>query len=205
MGDEARAGTEVSERRSNISDRPKFSAAEAWEVARPLAFALEQVCERVEIAGSLRRKKSDVGDIELLFIPKIGLRAKDFFVSEHFSLADELIDGWLKEGLIAKRPNVRGIFTWGPENKLAVHVKSGIPVDLFATTQEKWWNSLVCRTGGKQNNLLVTKRAQEIGYSFEAYGTGFKNLVGGPHHETTSERDVFEFLGMPYKEPQDRL
>lgn len=182
-----------------------YPACEAWQVARPLVFAMQQVCERVEIAGSLRRKKSEVGDIEILFIPKIGDAGTDLFDRTPISLADRLIEGWLKDGLLAKRPNKRGHFAWGEENKLAIHVQSGIPVDLFSTTERKWWNSLVCRTGGKANNLLVTRTANDKGYSFEAYGTGYRNLMGGPHHDCTSERDVFEFIGLEYKEPQDRL
>jgi len=188
-----------------MSDRQKFSASEAWEVARPLAFALEQVCERVEIAGSLRRKKPQVSDIELLFIPKMGDSGADFFEKTEISLADRLIDGWLQDGLLAKRPSKTGVFTWGNSNKLAIHVPSGIPVDLFATTAEKWWNALVCRTGGKENNLLLTKAALAKGFSFEAYGKGFRNLRGCEDHQCTSERDVFDFIGLPYKEPQDRL
>src|SRR5690348_18038472 len=62
-----------------IMSKQRYPACEAWQVARPLAFALERVCERVEIAGSLRRKKAEVGDIEILFIPKIGDAGTDLF------------------------------------------------------------------------------------------------------------------------------
>lgn len=188
-----------------MSERQRYSAAEAWEIARPLAFALEQVCERVEIAGSLRRKKPQVGDIEILFIPRLADDKNDMFRPTFVSLAEGLINGWLQDNLLAMRPSKTGVFTWGPKNKLGVHVASGIPIDLFATTQENWFNSLVCRTGGKENNLLLTKTALSKGFSFEAYGSGFSNLRGGPRHDSTSERDVFDFIGLPYKEPQDRL
>jgi len=187
-----------------MSNHQKFPASEAWQIARPLSFALQQVCERVEIAGSLRRKRPEVGDIEILFIPRI--TGSDFFEVTPVSLADGLINAWLDSGLIAKRPSKTGVFSWGDKNKLAVHVESKIPIDFFSTTQANWWNSLVCRTGGKDNNLLVTNTALAKGYSFEAYGSGFHAVNGrGERHDTTSERDVFEFIGLPYKEPQDRL
>lgn len=44
---------------------------------------------------------------------------------------------------------------WGEKNKLAVHVRTGIPVDFFAATEANWWNYLVCRTGGEQNNIAI--------------------------------------------------
>jgi len=43
----------------------------------------------------------------------------------------------------------------GPLNKLAVYVGSGIPVDLFATTEECWFNALVCRTGSAETNVKI--------------------------------------------------
>lgn len=90
-------------------------------------------------------------------------------------------------------------------NKLAIHAASGISVDFFATTEKCWWNSMVVRTGGKQSNLNITTAAQRQGYSFEAYGSGFRKL-GHPeeHYPTTSEADVFEFVGLPYLKPEDR-
>lgn len=186
-------------------DKPKFSADEAWKVAAPLVLALKPFCERIEIAGSLRRRKPMVGDIEILFVPKMADSKIDFFSTYQVSLPDTLIGAWLDQGLIAKRPSKIGVFTWGPQNKLAIHKPSGIPIDFFSTTEPKWWNSLVCRTGGKDNNLLVTKTALRQGYSFEAYGTGYRNLRGGEDHQTTSERDVFEFIGLAYWEPWERI
>jgi len=183
----------------------RYSEAEAWAVARPLALALEQVCERVEIAGSLRRRRPNVGDIELLFIPRCVEVKSGLFDTALESQADRLIEGWLKEGLLAKRPSKVGVFTWGEKNKLAVHVPSGIPVDLFSTTQLNWWNSLVCRTGGKTSNLQITNGALRRGWSFEAYGSGFHRVNDETErYDTTSEEDVFRFVGLPYVPPERR-
>lgn len=183
----------------------RYPYAVALNVAEALRTALEPFCERIVIAGSLRRQKPDVGDIELLLIPKVGTRQKDLLDTEQYDRAGEFIDGWLKSGVVAKRPNKNGVFTWGSQNRLAVHVKSGIPLDIFTTTPACWFNALVVRTGPKDSNLLITTTAQKKGYSFEAYGSGFRSLNGhNPYHQTTSERDVFEFIGLPYLEPRDR-
>lgn len=181
---------------------------EAMELASMLRDTLHPVIERVEIVGSLRRKKDEVGDIELLFIPKLEERPEGLFDKVKVDLADEMLNDMLACGQLQKRPSKTGVFSWGEKNKLSIHVPSGIAVDWFSTNEDCWWNSLVCRTGGKENNLMITTTAQQRGWSFEAYGSGFMEIYGldswRSHHQTTSERDVYEFIGLPYLEPWQR-
>ncbi len=118
-----------------------------------------------------------MGDIEILFVPKFADNREDMFTVTMANQAETLIAGWLDSGLLRKRPNVRGHFTWGLQNKLGLHTASRITMDLFSTSADCWWNSLVCRTGGKANNLLFTTTAQRLGWTFEAYGSGFKQLA----------------------------
>lgn len=161
---------------------------------------------RCEIVGSLRRKKETAGDIEILFVGLQGNRTSyDLFTTEAYDLAAEIIDTAMRAGVIAKRPSKTGIFSWGDKNKLGIHIDTGIPVDFFVTTEACWWNALVCRTGGKANNLLITTTARRQGWKFEAYGSGFVKLDGSDRHDTTSERDVYEFIGLKYPEPEERL
>lgn len=179
------------------------------EVALPVANELKErlsaCCERIEIVGSIRRRKPEVGDIELLFIPKWHKIPVSLFGDEvSLSVANSAIDTMLLSGILEKRPSKTGVFSWGEKNKLSIHVPSGIAVDFFSTTADCWWNSLVCRTGGKDNNLLITTTAQRQGWSFQAYGNGFGKLGHTEHHQTTSEQDVYEFLGLPYLEPWER-
>lgn len=188
-----------------MSDRPKFPREAALPVAKELCDFLQPFCERLVVAGSLRRRKKQVGDVELLFISRTEKRPDGLFDSLDFDLAEEAITTLLKRGILTQRPNIAGQFTWGAENKLAVHVASRIPVDLFKTDEKRWWNALVVRTGGKNNNLLITTTAQRKGWSFEAYGSGFHKLLGTERHDTTSEEDVYAFLGLEYKQPWERL
>jgi DNA polymerase (family X) len=116
-------------------------------------------------------------------------------------LADELLDLWLADGTLRKRPNINGSVTWGEYNKLAVH-RSGIPVDLFATTADRWFVTLVMRTGPSESNVALAAAAKRRGMQFHAYGM----LEGrdGQSIITQSEQEVFERCGMPYREPEQR-
>jgi DNA polymerase/3'-5' exonuclease PolX len=187
-----------------MSDKPRYAHQDAMRVAKEILAQLIPWCVRIEIVGSLRRKKPTVGDIELLFVSKTGTRKVDFFTTEEYAVCWAEVERLVAVGTLARRRNKLGQTTWGNENRLAVHVPTGIPVDLFATNQINWWNSLVVRTGGKDNNLMLTTTAQKRGWTFNAYGSGYTHLRTGEHHRTTSEADVFEFLGLRCLAPEQR-
>lgn len=184
--------------------KDKYPLPKAFAVAVQLESRLAPFCERIEIAGSIRRQKETVGDIEILFVPKTAKRMRDLFMEEEYSLVWAEVDKMIGIEL-DKRPNVNGQVAWGDQNRLAIHTASGIPVDFFATTQDKWWNSLVVRTGGKENNMAIAKAANSLGWHWEAYGTGFHHDTGTePHYKTRSEEDVFRFVGLSYLLPHER-
>lgn len=186
-----------------MSDRPRFPRDQAVAVATQLQAMISPACERIAIVGSLRRSKDTVGDIELLFIPRMTTRPDGLFDRETVSVAGEVIDRLVKDRLLDKRTNAKGQFTWGDQNKLAIHVPSGIPVDLFATTPEKWWVSLVIRTGSKETNLRLTNGAIRHGGQLNAYGSGV-TWKDGSHTAATSEQHVFELCHILYLEPHQR-
>jgi len=167
--------------------------SQAREIAGTLKSLLEGSCERIEIAGSIRRRKWYVGDIELLCIPKF---------MDGVDLLDQALKGLLESRVLGYRRDKRGSITYGLKNKLLWHVVGGIGVDIFSTTEECWPVSLVVRTGGKQTNIRISMAAQERGYQFHAYGSGFTT----PHGEIVcrSEREVFETVGLPYRDPWER-
>lgn len=184
-------------------DKIRYQYAVAMRVAENICESLRPLCENIIIAGSLRRRKPDVGDIEILYVARIENRPDGLFDTRNFNPVDELLEIALREGNLCKRPNVRGHFTWGEKNKLAVHLPSSIPVDFFATTKENWWCSLVIRTGGKETNLKLTTGAQRLGRTLNAYGAGI-TCSDGTVIPATSERHVFELCNVPYLDPENR-
>lgn len=183
--------------------KTRWPIDEASKVADFLCGVLATLCAGIQIAGSIRRRKPEVGDIEILYIPQFENRPVDWLSSAPVSLADEQIDAWLKDGVLFKRPNKAGITSWGVQNKLAVHTASGIPVDFFSTTKSKWWASLVIRTGSKETNLKLATGAQKMGRTLNAYGSGV-TLRDGQVLPAASEEAVFKLCGVPYLEPQYR-
>jgi hypothetical protein len=112
-----------------LSDKPRWPAAIARKVADELVAELQPRCEQACVAGSLRRGKTDVGDIEIVYVPRMGqIHMPGELFPRPGSLADELIEQWLAKRVIKKRPNVNGTASWGAQNKLAVHVASSVPV-----------------------------------------------------------------------------
>lgn len=186
-----------------MSDKIKFPRAEALKAARHICLQLADVTSRLICAGSLRRGKEMVGDVEILYIPLFGEARDGLFDTKKVNRADQILDQFLKEGILAKRLNKNGNETWGPSNKLAVYVPNGVPVDLFQASESNWWNYLVCRTGGKQNNINICQAAQRKGWQWHPTSRGFTNERGYPV-TVKSERDVFEFLGLSYLEPHQR-
>lgn len=193
-----------------MSGKTKWNAYEAMQVAAYLSTSLGLSCERVEIAGSLRRRKEKVGDIELLIIPRIDQRRNAESIFEEsidHNCADERLRAMLESGELAKRVGAKGGTSWGAENKLGVHVESGIPVDIFTASAMTWANLLVCRTGGMANNIAIASNARARGWKWNPYNVGFTRLTGpsrGTVKPMYTEREIFAFAGMKYQEPWER-
>ena len=165
----------------------------ARAIAEQIKAVLESSCERIVIAGSIRRQKPDVGDIELLVIPKY---------VDGVDMLDAKIKTMIYFDMLGYRLNKLGRKVYGPKNKLLVHVPSGVGVDVFSTTPECWTVALVVRTGGKVTNQRIATAAIRKGWQFHAYGRGFTTPDG--EIVCHSEHDIFKAVGLPYKEPWER-
>lgn len=183
--------------------KTKYPRKLALQAAAEICKRLEPWCERdrLKVCGSLRRGKAEVGDVEVVFVPRMVSEPLNLFERHDVSLADRELLRMVTHGILEPRPNSIGNKTWGPLNKLAVHCATQIPVDLFATTERRWWVTVVVRTGPKELNVRLVTSAQKQGMKFHAYGE-FSALGKEIHCE--SEEDVFRIAGVPYLHPRDR-
>jgi len=161
----------------------------ASAIAKDLVYYLTPGVNRITIAGSIRRQKSQVGDIELLVIPRA-------------NYLDKILDDLMVQGILAMRLNKRGYRMYGPKNKLMVHLPSGMAVDLFSTTEANWGMALFVRTGPKEWNIRAMSRFRELGMQGHAYG-GVTDEEGN-EVDCPDEQSVFRLLGWPYVPPERR-
>lgn len=160
-----------------------MNAEQARAIAQDLIEQLRPHCERIEIAGSLRRRKPEVHDLDLVLEP----------------LPYQL-------PLLVHRLNVvygRPLDKIGPKYCHFANYQ-GIPVDLYLAEPHTWATLLLIRTGSKNHNILLCRRARERRLILHANGEGFGDLAQRTTIPITSEAEIFERLGLPYREPEER-
>jgi DNA polymerase (family 10) len=171
----------------------------AREVARRLVAALAPACERVEIAGSIRRGADTVGDIELVAIPLLQGRS---------NILNLALDELIAQFKIQRRP----VYStdrpaWGERYKkfwLIINQRWGIiQVDLFLATPSTWGAIMTIRTGPSDfSRELVTHIKYRTAYRQQDGGLTAK--ATGKIVATPSEEDYFRMAGMPYLPPTRR-
>ncbi|MFW6269515.1 MAG: DNA polymerase/3'-5' exonuclease PolX [Bacillota bacterium] len=167
-------------REKDVDSRLLWPVAE--EIIYPLLEYLNQFkyINKIEVAGSYRRKKSTVGDLDILAVCEEGQEEEfmDYFV--------EYED--------VSRITARG------ETKSSVILDSEVQVDLRLIPEKSYGAALHYFTGSKEHNIEIRKIAQKKGLKVNEYGI-FKEdeWVGG-----AEEKDIFSRLELPYIMPELR-
>lgn len=134
--------------------------------------------EKISVAGSVRRKKETIGDVDFLIVTKEPLKVMDFFVS---------------------LPGVIKIWNKGI-TKSSVRLKEGFDVDLRVIAQKNFGSALQYFTGSKEHNIEARVIAMEKGLKLNEYGIfRDKKMIGG-----WSEEGIYKILGLPWIEPELR-
>ena len=187
---------------SNKQRRHPLAAAGA--VAHELRGLLAPFCDRIEVGGSIRRRRSTVGDIELLAIPPMDGQ-RDMFggVAGENDQLDQAVRQLMADGVLAKRRRADGALSgYGPANKLLLHVPSGISVDLFSTTAANWGMSMAIRTGPADFVVRMMTRFRSLGMR----GHASRGVTGtdGAEIDCPNEGRVFDLLDWPWVPPERR-
>lgn len=162
--------------------RDRVLRAEALPQARRLADALATVegVERVEVAGSLRRGRETVRDVDILVACPKAEPVMEAFVA-HEDVAD----------VIARGPT-----------KTSVHVHSGLQVDVRVVPPESFACALAYFTGSKEFNVHLRQLALDQGFTLNEYS--LRPLDGTPAPALATEAELFGKLGLAYVEPELR-
>lgn len=170
------AGVESLYRRSD-----RVPLGTAWPVAQEILSALKADCPAVQqavAAGSLRRMKATVGDLDLLVTSTAPQEVVACFT-----------------GL----PQVAEVSLSGP-TKATVILHNGLQADLRVLPVERYGSLLQYFTGSKEHNVALRELAQKQGLSLSEYG--FKR--GDEEMLCPAERDVYRTLGLPWIPPELR-
>ena len=147
-----------------------------------------------------------VGDVELVLIPAFGGLQGSLFDDPPAHLDQNLADlaiGLMRtDGTLDARPNVNGSITYGPLNKLLVHRRTGIPIDIFSTRTDFWGMTLLVRTGPKDFNIKVMRQFRSLGLKGHAYA-GVSDGHGS-ELPCPTEDEVFRLLQWRYLPPKER-
>lgn len=134
--------------------------------------------EEVTPAGSLRRGRETVGDLDLLVTG-----------SNPTAIADHFL----------KYPGITAILAKG-EDKVSVRLKNEMQVDVRLLPRSSFGAALQYFTGSKEHNVALRHRAKRQGWTLNEYGLfeGEKILAGG------SEEEIYDKLGLPWIPPELR-
>ena len=161
----------------------KYPYAEAYKLALEVLEQLKPYCERIEIAGSIRRKKAEVGDIEIVAIPK------PFEIGLFQTGIASVINQWQK---------VKGELPCKYTQRI---LPSGIKLDLFFAEEGNWGSVFAIRTGSADySHKVLANGWVRQGFKSEG-GYLFRD---GERYEVREEKDLFKLIDIPYVPPEDR-
>jgi DNA polymerase (family 10) len=168
----------LEERRGDMPQRVPFSVATQY--SRPLKSFLESIAgvRRVEVAGSYRRGRDTVGDIDVLVC------------------ADQ---GAVPMEALKRYPELRELTAAG-DTKASGTLRNGLRIDVRVLGPESFGAALHYFTGSKDHNIHMRRRAQERGYKLNEYGLfrGNKRIAGA------TEEELFAALELPWIPPELR-
>ncbi len=162
--------------------------------ARPLALRIiaelrsrlpDSAIERIEVAGSLRRWKETIGDVDILCVS-----TQPALVMESFRTLPEVAD-----------------VVGAGETKSSVVLGNGLQVDLRVVERKHWGAALQYFTGSKEHNVALRELALKQGWSLNEYGltaTGDGDAPAGEQRFFEEEAGLYAFLGLDWVAPELR-
>ena len=149
---------------------------EAKKIARDFISQIQPFCSRAEIAGSVRRGKAEVKDIEICAIPKSLFELKIIMDKQYY---------------------IKGRFP----AKYSQIVYQGKTIDIFWANKDNWGNIFLIRTGDWEfSKWIMGVKTRQVGLK-QRDGYLWR---GDERLNCPEERDFFNRLGMNYIEPRNR-
>ncbi len=165
----------------------RFPRPEVEADVERLLKALREIggVSRSEAAGSYRRYKETVGDIDIL----IGVQGKNIPENVAIVIADA----------VRKSPKFARMVAEGP-TKVSFDLKSGLRVDIRIVRMKEWGSAFLYFTGTKEHNIMLRRLAIERGLKLNEYGLfrESKDIA------SETEEDIYRALGLRFIRPEER-
>ncbi|HLC75567.1 MAG TPA: DNA polymerase/3'-5' exonuclease PolX [Candidatus Peribacterales bacterium] len=171
------------DQRSRMSGR--LPIGEVWSLAQGIVDALRatKLCTKIEVAGSLRRGRETVGDLDFLVASSKAKKVMEVFCN---------------------LPVVESVTAKG-ETKSTVFLKAGLDADLRVVEEEVFGAALHYFTGSKDHNVHIRRIGIKKGLTISEYGvhkgTAKKK---GKLIASETEEDVYKALGLSFIAPELR-
>jgi DNA polymerase (family X) len=166
----------------------RFCLDDADKVAAKLTEQLQKLpgVEKITPAGSLRRGRETVGDLDILITGKCcdNEKQRDAVIEE-----------------ILKFPGIMDVLAKG-ENKVSFKLRSGMQVDVRLLPPDSFGAAMQYFTGSKTHNVALRQRALKLGYTLNEYG--LTRLEDEKRIASKTEAEIYQKLGMDYIPPEMR-
>jgi len=164
------------------SNGRRFLLGDILPVAEAIRKRLEVLpgIQAISLAGSIRRRKETIGDVDILAASK----DPEKLITEFCLL-----------------PEIDRILGRGP-TKSSIILTSGVQVDLRVVDKDQYWAALVYFTGSKAHNIALRRRALDRNWKLNEYG--ITSLSDGTMLKAQTEQDLYRMLDLQYIEPEMR-
>ncbi len=140
--------------------------------------------QKTELAGSLRRKKETIGDIDIIVLAEPRDRKK--IVSRFIQL-----------------PQVVKVLAKGATRASVILKKGNVQVDIRLVHDFEYGSALLYFTGSKEHNIKLRTMARNRGFKINEYG--LFDIATGKRLAGSTEEEIYSFLGMKYIPPEKRM
>jgi DNA polymerase (family X) len=181
---------------------------DAQVYAEKVVAVLQPFCSCIMTAGSIRRGKAEVGDIDIVAIPKAVEMPGGLLGSIHYDEVKVWMDlipiALLKAGFTDE--------ALGPELLRFNRISDGFQVDVYRARPETWGVILLIRTGSKEHNVKLCTLAKSKGLMLSASQGVLASWIDGrrvPEEKgkiiaSRTEEEIFAALGLAFVEPHYR-
>lgn len=146
----------------------------AVKLARKVVGWLKPYCSRIMLAGSIRRKEKNPGDIDIVLIPKNKNKLEEFMKK-------------------------KGRYVQGGEKKATFRVE-GVKVELYYTVPEEWGACLLAYSSKAGSGIGLRVVAKKKGFKLSQHGLFRK----GKRVAGKTERGIYKALERPWKPAEER-